>query len=117
MLGAPEYEYRGMKAAYWDLLRGDTSAWPDRAFYHAAILRSGAPVLDVGCGTGRLLLDFLATGIEIHGVDNSPEMLEVCRRKARERHLRPVLFQQRMEALNLPYRYQTIIVPSSSFQL
>jgi ubiquinone/menaquinone biosynthesis C-methylase UbiE len=116
-VGLPEFEYRGMKAAYWDLLRGDTSTWPDRAFYHAAILRSGTPVLDVGCGTGRLLLDFLAEGIEIHGADNSPEMLVLCRRKAHQRHLRPVLFQQHMEVLDLPYRYRTIIVPSSSFQL
>lgn len=26
-----DYEYRGMTAA-WDLLRGDYSSWPDRAF-------------------------------------------------------------------------------------
>ena len=25
------YEYRGLVAEAWDLLRGDTSAWPDRA--------------------------------------------------------------------------------------
>jgi ubiquinone/menaquinone biosynthesis C-methylase UbiE len=107
-----------MKAAYWDLLRGDTSTWADRPFYHAAILRSGTPALDVGCGTGRLLLDFLAAGIEIHGVDNSPEMLDVCRQKALQQGLQPVLFRQQMEELDLPYRrYRTIIVPSSSFQL
>jgi ubiquinone/menaquinone biosynthesis C-methylase UbiE len=52
-MGSPGYEYRGMKAAYWDLLRGDTSTWADRPFYRRAILRSGTPALDVGCGTGR----------------------------------------------------------------
>jgi ubiquinone/menaquinone biosynthesis C-methylase UbiE len=116
-MGSPEYEYRGMKAAYWDLLRGDTSTWADRPFYHSAILKSGTPALDVGCGTGRLLLDFLAAGIEIHGVDNSPEMLDLCREKAQQQGLQPVLFRQQMEELDLPHRYRTIIVPSSSFQL
>jgi len=116
-MDASGYEYRGMKAAYWDLLRGDTSTWADRSFYHAAILRSGTPALDVGCGTGRLLLDFLAAGIDIHGVDNSPEMLDLCRQKALQTGLRPVLYQQQMEELDLPHRYRTIIVPSSSFQL
>jgi hypothetical protein len=30
-------EYRGLLAQTWDLLRGDTSAWPDRAFYRTLI--------------------------------------------------------------------------------
>src|SRR5437588_9614970 len=112
---ASQYEYRGPKAAYWDLLRGDTSRWEDRPFYWAAIKASGEPALDVGCGTGRLLLDFLAQGINIDGVDNSPEMLELCRQKAQPLGLRPALFQQSMEDLQLPRAYHTIIVPSSSF--
>ncbi|HEY1293086.1 MAG TPA: class I SAM-dependent methyltransferase [Chloroflexota bacterium] len=116
-MALPEYEYRGMKAACWDLLRGDTSTWPDRPFYFAVIQRSGTPVLDVGCGTGRLLLDFLGAGVDIHGVDNSPEMLDLCRHKALRLGLQPVLFEQQMEELDLPHRYRTIIVPSSSFQL
>ncbi len=112
-----DFEYRGLLAATWDLLRGDTSAWEDRAFYRDLIIEYGQPALDVGCGTGRLLLDYLAAGIDIDGVDNSPEMLALCRKKAEEAGLRPTLFLQEMEALDLPRRYRTIIVPSSSFQL
>jgi ubiquinone/menaquinone biosynthesis C-methylase UbiE len=111
------YEYRGMLASTWDLLRGDTSAWPDRAFYRNIIGWSGQPVLDVGCGTGRLLLDYLAGGIEIEGIDNSPEMLALCREKSQRLGLNPVLYEQHVEAMALPRRYRTIIVPSSSFQL
>ncbi len=112
-----DYEYRGLMASSWDLLRGDTAAWPDRPFYRDAILVSGQPALDVGCGTGRLLLDFLAEGMDIDGVDNSPEMLALCREKAQRASLQPSLFHQSMESLALPRRYRTIIVPSSSFQL
>lgn len=112
-----EYEYRGLVAEAWDLLRGDTSNWPDRALFLAAIRRHGEPALDVGCGTGRLLLDYLAQGIDIDGVDNSPEMLDICRRRATELGLAPNLFLQQMEELDLPRRYRTICVPSSSFQL
>jgi ubiquinone/menaquinone biosynthesis C-methylase UbiE len=112
-----DYEYRGAKAVYWDLLRGDTSNWEDRPFYWSAIKTTGEPALDVGCGTGRLLLDFLALGMDIDGVDNSPEMLELCRQKAQSLGLRPELFQQPMEELQLPRTYRTIMVPSSSFQL
>jgi ubiquinone/menaquinone biosynthesis C-methylase UbiE len=111
------YEYRGLKAQAWDLLRGDTSQWPDRAFYLEVIARSGQPVLDVGCGTGRLLLDYMQQGIDIDGVDNSPEMLDLCREKAKALSLEPRLHLGTMETLDLPRRYRTILVPSSSLQL
>ncbi|HZG65094.1 MAG TPA: class I SAM-dependent methyltransferase, partial [Herpetosiphonaceae bacterium] len=106
-----DYEYRGLMAQAWDLLRGDTSQWPDRFFYLDAIGRFGLPVLDVGCGTGRLLLDYLAQGIDVDGVDNSPEMLALCRAKAATLALTPTLHEQTMETLALPRRYRTIIVP------
>ena len=117
--GGPDadYEYRGLVAATWDLLRGDTAGWPDRAFYFDLIRRSGEPALDVGCGTGRLLLDYLEQGIDVDGVDVSPDMLTLCRAKARQRALQPTVFLQAIESLDLPRRYRTIIVPSSTFQL
>ena len=44
--------------------------------------RYGQPVLDVGCATCRIVLDYLAQGIDTDGVDNSPELLAICRDKA-----------------------------------
>lgn len=111
------YEYRGAMAQFWDLLRGDTSTWADRPLYLEIIAESGQPVLDVGCGTGRLLLDYMQLGIDIDGVDNSPEMLALCRQKAQRLGLQPALYEQTMETLDLPRTYRTILVPSSSFQL
>ena len=82
-----DYEYKGLMAEFWDFFRGDTSTWEDRAFYLEAIEKYGQPVLDVGCGTGRLLVDFAKQGIDIDGVDNSPEMLLLCVEKAAEEYL------------------------------
>jgi ubiquinone/menaquinone biosynthesis C-methylase UbiE len=115
----PNLEYVGLMALAWDPLRGDTSGWPDRAFYLDLVRERGEPVLDVGCGTGRLLLDFLGEGIDIDGLEISEEMLTICRSKAAVAGLDVAgrLFAQPMEAMNLPRRYRTIIVPSSSFQL
>ena len=113
----PNYEYYGMLAEFWDLFRGDTSTWDDRFFYLDVVRKYGQPVLDVGCGTGRILLDFMQQGIDIEGVDNSPEMLALLRQKAQKLNLQPTVYPQEMTELSLPRQYQTILVPSSSFQL
>lgn len=111
------YEYRGLIAQSWDLLRGDTSTWADRYFFWGVIVESGTPALDVGCGTGRLLLDYLSDGLDVEGVDVSPEMLNLLLEKAREQGMLPQVYLQAMESLDLPRKYRTIIVPSGSFQL
>jgi SAM-dependent methyltransferase len=110
-----EYDYRGMIVAYWDLLRGDTSKWSSRPYFLQIIRQSGEPALDVACGTGRLLLDYMQEGVDIDGVDISPEMIAFAQQKAAAAGLQPALYVQPMQALDLPRRYQTIIVPSSSF--
>jgi SAM-dependent methyltransferase len=112
-----DYEYRGLIAKSWDLLRGDTSGWSDRYFFWGVIVESGTPALDVGCGTGRLLLDYLSDGLDVEGVDVSPEMLNLLLEKAGEVGIKPKVYLQAMESLDLPRKYRTIIVPSSSFQL
>jgi ubiquinone/menaquinone biosynthesis C-methylase UbiE len=113
----PSYEYYGMMAEFWDLFRGDTSTWEDRFFFLDVVKKYGQPVLDVGCGTGRILLDFMQQGIDIDGVDNSPDMLALLQQKAEKLDLNPTVYQQEMHGLSLPRKYQTILVPSSSFQL
>jgi len=57
------------------------------------VATTGQPALDVGCGTGRLLLDFLASGMDIDGVDNSPEILALCCETAQQRGLEPRLYE------------------------
>lgn len=112
-------EYVGLMALAWDALRGDTSDWEDRHFYRALIEETGQPVLDVGCGTGRLLLDFLAQGIDVDGLEIAPDMAAILRSKATAAGLDVDgrIHLQAMEDLSLARRYRTIIVPSSSFCL
>lgn len=111
------YEYHGLMAETWDLLRGDPSGRFDEDFYRQMIARYGEPVLDLGCGTGRLLLAFLQSGVEIDGVDLSPEMLGLCRAKAGASGLVAALYEQSLEELDLPRQYRTILAPSSVLQL
>lgn len=57
---------------------------PDVAYYVDAAMRAGGPVLEVGCGTGRVLIPTARAGVEIVGLDASAAMLAECRAKLDE---------------------------------
>jgi ubiquinone/menaquinone biosynthesis C-methylase UbiE len=82
------------------------------------IINQGGTALDVGCGTGRLLLRYLQEGLDVEGVDTSADMLSICREKAAARGLdAPVLYQQAMQDLDVPGKYRTIYIPCGTFCL
>ena len=53
----------------------------DVNFFVEMAQRSGGAVLELGCGTGRVLIPTARAGVEIVGLDASPLMLEACRKK------------------------------------
>ena len=55
----------------------------DVQFYLAQAAHAGAPVLELGCGTGRILLPLARAGHSIVGLDGSPAMLARCEEKLR----------------------------------
>jgi hypothetical protein len=58
----------------------DSEACADRLAALAA-QAGGGPVLELGIGSGRLALPLVARGVEVHGIDASPSMLERLRAK------------------------------------
>lgn len=60
----------------------------------------GSPILELGCGTGRLLVPLAGAGYEITGIDSSPEMLDVARQRVANTGLTNVdLVQSDMRSL------------------
>ena len=69
-------------AAYYDLIH---KGLPGEAeFYLGQVLKRGVSVLEIGCGTGRITIPMALSGLEVTGLDNSREMLAVCREKIRQ---------------------------------
>jgi len=87
----------------------------DPAFYLETARAAGGPVLEVGCGTGRLLIPTLEAGAEIDGIDLSPGMLEVLRRKAAARGLQARVAVGDMRDFTMPRRYALITIPFRTF--
>ena len=90
----------------------------DIPFYVEEALAAGGPVLELGCGTGRVTIPIAAAGVDITGVDSSPAMLDVARRKvpALPKDARPALVEGDMRALDLNGRqFQLVIIPFRGF--
>ena len=97
----------GLVAQDWAELETETG--PEVDYFADLIRTTGQPALDLGCGTGRLLLPFLREDLDVDGCDVSPDMLARCRELARAEGRTPNLYTQAMHELDLPRRYRTII--------
>jgi ubiquinone/menaquinone biosynthesis C-methylase UbiE len=107
--------YARLVARHYDpinaALRGGSR---DVAFYAELARESGGPLLELGCGTGRVLLPIAESGIACVGVDASAAMLAVLRAKQPPPNLE--LVEARMEQLDLgARRFALITVPFRAF--
>ena len=76
-------DYRQVSAKYYDEAYSSKEDLGDLDFYVDRAKRSGGPVLELACGTGRILLPIAREGIAIHGVDISLPMIEVLQERLR----------------------------------
>jgi SAM-dependent methyltransferase len=75
-------------ASVYDPIAHVFDAWSrsvveDIPFYVREAVAADGPVLELGVGTGRIAVPIARRGIRVIGVDDSPEMLRVCRARAR----------------------------------
>jgi len=112
--------YDSFIADYYDespVMRGRVQ---DVSFYREAAREFGDPVLELGCGTGRITMALAEAGKRITGLDLSERMLEravkkraALRVEARERvHL----VQGNMAGFDLGEKFRLVIIPFRPFQ-
>ena len=64
-------------ARYYDLIHAQLTA--DLPLIQAIAQQTGGPIVELGCGTGRLVRPLAQAGYQLTGIDNSAEMLTHCR--------------------------------------
>ena len=97
--------HHGLIARWWANFNLDG---PEIAFFRPYVA-AGQPALDVGCGSGRLLVPWVADGLEVDGVDASADMIDACGAAARAAGCEPALYVQPTHRLDLPRRYGAIV--------
>lgn len=72
-------------------------------------------VLELMCGTGRISLPLIETGVKLTCVDKAPEMLAVLEQKLIQRGLSATLHTGDVCALDLDQQFDRILLPFQSF--
>ena len=95
----------GIYACFYDLDLGQVD--DDLLMIQQFARRCGSPVLELACGTGRVLLPLARQGHQVTGVDISPQMLDMARRKVAAENLgdRITLVHQDMRELDLDTKF------------
>jgi SAM-dependent methyltransferase len=85
------------------------------SFYLDLAKRAGGPVLDIGCGTGRVMLPCLQAGVDVDGVDLFEPMLRRLRESAGKLGFSPRLYRADMSDFHTGRRYALIMIPFNAF--
>jgi SAM-dependent methyltransferase len=107
--------YNGLDAEFYDeLLDGEMEDIP---FWRELLKQNPGSALEVGCGTGRVLLPLLQEGYAVDGMDGSPRMIDLLNEKLGRLGLEIDARVQSMEALDMGKTYGLIFIPGFSLQM
>jgi SAM-dependent methyltransferase len=113
------YDEYALAAEYYDYVTPYQNR-QDIDFFVEMAGQSAGPVLEIGCGTGRVLIPTARAGIEITGLDSSSSMLSVCREKLsvepQNVQAKVQLFQADMRQFDLGREFQLATIPFRPFQ-
>lgn len=87
-------------APFYDWENARTLGRRDVPFWRSVALQAKGPVLELGCGTGRISLPLARAGVKVVGIDRSAPMLE--------RAARRLAAQQRREGSRRKKRLQLV---------
>ena len=107
------------RVAEWAWMNGDDDPYSDGVLYDLEYTHQdedlnlyrglaqtlGGPVLELGCGTGRLAIALAQAGHDVHGIDRAPGMLEQMHRRVSQ------------QAPEVQSRIQTSCADARGFQL
>src|SRR5260370_1764374 len=112
--------YDSFIADYYDespIVKGRTQ---DVSFYRDAAREFGDPVLELGCGTGRITMALAEAGKRITGLDLSERMLARAVKKRAallvEARERVHFVQGNMAGFDLGEKFRLVIIPFRPFQ-
>jgi len=102
-------------ARFYDWENAQTMGRRDVKFWQQMARKSGGPVLELGCGTGRVTLPMARTGVHVLGVDRSLSMLVRARKRTRLAKLGTHLHLVRGDIRFLPFRAASVSLVAAPY--
>ena len=88
----------------------------DLPFWQSLAKEYHGPILELGCGTGRILLTLAGTGRRLTGLDTDPNMLAYLRKTIPSQGLDNLsIIQADMRTFDLPKRFALVILPCNTY--
>lgn len=106
-------------AAFYDWENAQTVQRRDVAFWQGLAAAADGPVLELGCGTGRITVPVAREGARVVGIDRSAPMLDRAARKLRRRKLTRETLLIRGDIRHLPFRrgsFRLVMAPYGILQ-
>ena len=111
-------EYSATTADYYD--QGNAASSEDVEFWTSVADSIEGPILEIGCGTGRVGLEIARRGKEVTGVDQAEAILDVFRRKlaaeAEPVRSRVRLYRGDMRSFDLGKKFSLVLIPFRPLQ-
>jgi ubiquinone/menaquinone biosynthesis C-methylase UbiE len=77
-----KYDYQKIASEYDDMVKQYNWHAPELIYDHLSeFVRKGTKILDIGVGTGISSERFYENQVELYGLDNSSDLIEVCKSK------------------------------------
>jgi SAM-dependent methyltransferase len=96
-----------LDAAGYDLCCGAYAKLPE---WFVAELKSRGDVLELACGTGRIAIPLAQQGIAVTGLDYSKPMLDLARKKAKEKKVQIQWVPGDMRSFDLKRKFGTVLL-------
>jgi len=101
-------------AQHYDLL-AQMTAPADLPFYEKLLARHGGPLLELGCGTARVLSALCRPNIECWGIDTAAPLLEMGRATLAAAGLSATLLEADFRDFDLGRTFRLLLFPYNAF--
>lgn len=110
-------EYKKIHSEWYELISDREDHSKEIDFWSRIIEEAEEPALELGSGTGRVLIPLLEQGLDVVGIDTSKDMMNRCLARCKVKGLQAELHEQSMLDFDLPRKFSLIFLDSGGLGL